>query len=56
MHRCLILLVIVFYYEEGVHLAEGLGVSEEFPLDYEHSEPYLTRILHEIHSYNKEKI
>ena len=53
MHLGLITLVIVFYYEERVHLAEGLCVSEEFPLDNEHSEPYFTRILHEIHSNNK---
>ena len=56
MNLGLITLVIVFYDEEGVHLAEGLGVTEEFPLYNEHSKPYITRILHEIHSYNKEKL
>ena len=56
MHLGLILLVIVFYDKKGIHLAEGLGIAEEFPLDNKHSEPYFTRILHEIHSNIKVKI
>ena len=52
MHRGLILLIIVFYYKKWVHLAEGLGISVEFPLYNEYSEPYITRVLQEIHSIN----